>query len=190
MPKWSEDDYKFAESVARNTVPSFVPYVTGGAGQQVLFDDVSPLSTPETRGPSTGGPSDDIGDVMWTVPTITVGYPSNIPNTTGHHVTAAMAMATPIAHKGAVAGAKVVAMTVLDLLEDPALLASARDYFQNEQLQGTSYDSVLGPDDVPAIDLNQDLMERMRPAMREFYYDPSKYGSYLEQLGIEYPPAD
>jgi len=188
QPKWSEDDYKFAEAVARNTVPSFVPYVAGGSGQKVLYDDVSPLSTPETRGVSTGGPSDDIGDVMWTVPTITVSYPSNIPNTTGHHVTAAMAMATPIAHKGAVAGAKVVAMTVLDLLEDPQLLAAAKDYFENEQLKGMKYDPVLGPDDKPAIHLNADLMERLRPEMRKFYYDPSKYSSYLEQLGIAYPP--
>ena len=57
----------------------------------------------------TGGGSDDIGDIMWTVPTITIRYPSNIPNMIGHNVTSAMAMATPIAHKGAVAGAKAVA---------------------------------------------------------------------------------
>lgn len=43
---------------------------------------------------------------MWAVPTITIRFPSNVPNMIGHHVTSAMAMATPIAHKGAVAGAK------------------------------------------------------------------------------------
>ena len=30
-------------------------------------------------------------------------------------------------------------------------------------------------------------MERFRPQMRRYYYDPSKYRSYLEQLGITYP---
>jgi aminobenzoyl-glutamate utilization protein B len=30
-------------------------------------------------------------------------------------------------------------------------------------------------------------MERYRPEMRRFYYDPSKYDTYLEQLGIQYP---
>ena len=189
MPSWTEDDYKFSEAVARNTSPSFVPYVAGGSGRPVLVEEVSELGAPRET-PSTGGGSDDIGDIMWTVPTITVRFPSNIPNTTGHHVTAAMAMATPIAHKGAVAGAKVVAMTVLDLLEDPTLLAAAKDYFQNEQLQGSTYDPVLGPDDKPAIDLNKDLMDRLRPEMQKFYYDPSKYDSYLEQLGIDYPPQD
>src|SRR3546814_6819058 len=71
-----------------------------------------PLSTPETRGSASIGGSDDIGDVMWAVPTITIGYPANIPNVIFHHATAAMVMATPIAHKGTVAGAKAVAMTV------------------------------------------------------------------------------
>jgi aminobenzoyl-glutamate utilization protein B len=30
-------------------------------------------------------------------------------------------------------------------------------------------------------------MERLRPDMEKYYYDPIKYGSYLEQLGITYP---
>ena len=39
-------------------------------------------------------------------------------------------MATPIAHKGATAGAKVQAMTLLDLLLKPALVEQAWDYFR------------------------------------------------------------
>ena len=46
---------------------------------------------PKSRGPSMGGGSDDIGDIMWTVPTITIRYPSNIPNAIGHNV--------PIGHR-------------------------------------------------------------------------------------------
>jgi aminobenzoyl-glutamate utilization protein B len=30
-------------------------------------------------------------------------------------------------------------------------------------------------------------MERYRPRMREFYYDPARADTYLEQLGIRYP---
>jgi aminobenzoyl-glutamate utilization protein B len=30
-------------------------------------------------------------------------------------------------------------------------------------------------------------MEKYRPEMRKHYYDPSRYKTYLEQLGIEYP---
>jgi aminobenzoyl-glutamate utilization protein B len=30
-------------------------------------------------------------------------------------------------------------------------------------------------------------MTKYREQMRKFYYDPTKYGTYLEQLGITYP---
>jgi aminobenzoyl-glutamate utilization protein B len=30
-------------------------------------------------------------------------------------------------------------------------------------------------------------MEEYRPRMKALYYDPSKYDTYLEQLGIKYP---
>jgi aminobenzoyl-glutamate utilization protein B len=30
-------------------------------------------------------------------------------------------------------------------------------------------------------------MERFRPELRKFYYDPTRYSSYLEQLGVPYP---
>lgn len=186
MPRWSEDDMKFARQVQERNTTSFVDYMNGG--EAPLNTEVSELSSPETRGPATGGPSDDIGDIMWTVPTITIGYPSNIPRTTFHHVTAAMGMATPIAHKGAVTGAKAVGMTVLDLLTDPTLIPKAKDYFENVQLNGTSYAPVLTAADQPAIDLNSEIMEQLRPQMREYYYDPSRFDSYLEQLGIDYPP--
>ena len=56
-----------------------------------------------------GGGSDDIGDVSWNVPTISLRFPSNIPDLPGHNWTNAIAMATPIAHKGATAGAKAMA---------------------------------------------------------------------------------
>lgn len=189
LPEWSEDDKAFAEAVKRENTVSFVSYVSAEEEEDILVTELSPLSTPDTRGSNMGGGSDDIGDIMWNVPTITIRYPSNIPNTIGHHVTSAMAMATPIAHKGAVNGAKAVALTVLDLLMDPDLLDEATDYFENVQLQGQRYEPVIGPNDQPAIHLNKEIMDQMRPLMREYYYDPEQYDSYLEQLGIEYPPA-
>jgi aminobenzoyl-glutamate utilization protein B len=75
----------------------------------------------------------------------------------------------------------------MDMVTTPALLASAKDYFHNEQLKDTKYDPVLAPEDQPAIHLNKELMERIRPQMTKYYYNPKKYSSYLEQLGIAYP---
>ena len=35
--------------------------------------------------------------------------------------------------------------------------------------------------------MNAKTMEQYRPALAKFYYDPAKYKTYLEQLGITYP---
>jgi aminobenzoyl-glutamate utilization protein B len=55
------------------------------------------------------GGSDDIGDVSWNVPTVTLGYPANFEAGPGHNWANGVAMATPIAQKGVTAGAKVQA---------------------------------------------------------------------------------
>ena len=177
MPKWSAGDQAFVKSLQE----------ANGFKPQPLLDTVAPLSTPDTRDTSMGGASDDIGDVMWAVPTITIGYPSNAPGVIYHNVTAAMAMATPIAHKGAVAGAKAVALTILDIVTTPQLVADAKAYRENVQLKEATYDPVLTAEDRPAIDRNAELMQRMRPKMEPYYYDATRYDSYLEQLGITYP---
>jgi aminobenzoyl-glutamate utilization protein B len=96
-------------------------------------------------------------------------------------------MATPIAHKGATAGAKVQAMTMLDLLLHPELVKAAHEYFDNVQTKDVKYKSFLRPDDKPATWLNTKIMEQYRDRMKQYYYDPSKYNTYLEQLGIKYP---
>lgn len=96
-------------------------------------------------------------------------------------------MATPIAHKGATQGAKVVAATVIDLLTDAALREAAWTYFREEQLQGQTYEAFVGPDDEPAIEKNAAIMAEFRERLSKFYYDSSRYSTYLEQLGVEYP---
>jgi aminobenzoyl-glutamate utilization protein B len=141
---------------------------------------------PEGQEP-TGGGSDDIGDVSWNVPTVTLRFPSNVAAGPGHNWANAITMATPIAHKGVLAGAKVQAMTALDLLTHPELVTAAWDYFKNVQTKTVKYQTFLRPDDKPAIFLNQKTMEEYRPKMKPLYYDPSKYNTYLEQLGIKYP---
>ena len=77
------------------------------------------LKAPGKPEDNVGDGSDGIGDISWNVPTVTLRYPSNIPGLPGHNWSNAIASATPIAHKGVVAGAKVQAMTVLDLMTRP-----------------------------------------------------------------------
>ena len=180
MPEWSEDDQRLARAVQ-----DMLGVPADGLSTEVNGNlrGGDPVPVRQLR----GGFSDDIGDIMWTVPTVTLSFPANIPGGPGHNWNKAIAMATPIAHKGVTAGAKAYAMTVLDLLVTPSVLENAWDYFDNVQTNGQDYLSLLRPQDEPAIWLNRDIMEEFRPQLEPYYYDPSRYDTYLEQLGIEYP---
>ena len=159
-----------------------------GIADSGLHTTVPKLRSPEeAAAASTGTGSDDIGDITWTVPSVTLYYPANVPGTPGHNWADAIAMATPIAHKGVIAGAKVQAMTLLDLMMRPTLVTEAKKYFTDVQTVKTKYRPLMSPSDQPAIWLNAEKMAKYRDAMRKYYYDPAKYPTYLEQLGIKYP---
>jgi aminobenzoyl-glutamate utilization protein B len=144
---------------------------------------------PPVEKPESGG-SDDIGDISWAVPTVTLRYPSNIPDLPGHHWANAISMATPIAHKGATAGAKVMAMTTLDLLLRPELITQAWTYYKDVQTKDVKYKPFISAEDKPATYINADVMAQYRPEMKKLYYNPALYASYLEQLGIKYPTLE
>ncbi len=176
LPKWSEEDQALAKAVQTEV---------GSKEIKGLDTELSPLGLPVTE-PISGG-SDDIGDISWKTPTVTMRFPSNIPDLQGHHWSNAIAMATPIAHKGVVAGAKTEAMTILDFLLKPELLKGAWDYFNNEQTKETKFIPMISEEDKPPIYLNLDKQGEFRAELEKYYYDETKYDSYLEQLGVEYP---
>ncbi|HSD47700.1 MAG TPA: amidohydrolase [Pyrinomonadaceae bacterium] len=177
LPQWSEADQTLAKALQRE--------IKGR--EQGLAKELSPLQGPVTDEQRNRGGSDDIGDVSWNVPTVSLRYPSNIPGLPGHNWTDAIAMATPIAHKGVTAGAKVVAMTLIDLLTKPELVDQAWKYFREVQTKETKYQPLISPADKPATYLNKRTMDMFREQMRKYYYNPDKYDTYLEQLGIKYP---
>ncbi len=177
LPAWSDDDQKLAKALQKELK----------SRETGLSTELDKLGGPVDDADNRGGGSDDIGDVSWAVPTVTLRYPSNIPGLPGHNWANAIAMATPIAHKGVVAGAKVQAMTMLDLLLRPELVQQAWDYYTNVQTKDQKYEPLIRPQDKPAIWLNKGIMDKYRPEMKKYYYDPTKYKTYLEQLGIRYP---
>jgi aminobenzoyl-glutamate utilization protein B len=177
MPTWDEKDQTLAKGIQREL----------GVPDSGLSTRPGRLNGPVNEATRMGGGSDDIGDVSWNVPTITLNYPSNIPGMPGHNWANAISMATPIAHKGVVAGAKVQAMTILDILLTPQIVTDAWDYFNTVQTKDVKYKPFFAPTDKPPIWLNADIMAQYRPEMRKYYYDPKKYKTYLNQLGIEYP---
>ena len=146
LPPWSEDDQNLARGLQKELK---VP-VRG------LASKIPPMREPRPPQPDdedgmgqgqqpTGGGSDDIGDVSWDVPTVTLRYPSNIPGGPGHNWANGVSMATPIAHKGVVAGAKVQAMTMLDILLHPELVKQSWDYFNNVADQGDEVQELPAP---------------------------------------------
>ena len=188
LPTWSPEDQLLAKATQKEMSARKIE------GLAVKLDSLNlPANTAptmmmggQTFVPLTGG-SDDIADIAWSVPTIVLRYPSNIPDLPGHHWSNAISMATPIAHKGIVAGAKAEAMTLLDLLLRPDLIQQAKEYYVNEQTKEMKYTPLISTREFPATYLNQKIMTDFKPKLRAFYYDPSKYKTYLEQLGIKYP---
>ena len=178
LPRWSQDDQAFARTVQKEV---------GAPDADGLDVELEKLEEPIPDDEKRGGGSDDIGDVSWTVPTVSLRFPSNIPGLPGHNWANAIAMATPVAHKGVVAGAKVQAMTIVDLLTGPQLVKDAWNYFTNVQTKGTQYTPFIAADTPAPTWLNRDTMERWRPELKKFYYDPARFPTYLEQLGIAYP---
>jgi aminobenzoyl-glutamate utilization protein B len=178
LPAWSDDDQAFARALQKLLEVE----------EKGLATELVGLRAPTGRTESSG--SDDIGDVSWSVPTVTLRFPSNVDGLIPHHWSSAMAMATPIAHKGATAGAKVIAATLLDLLQNAELRNEAWRYYREEQLLGTTYEPFIGPDDQPPTDKNAATMAEFKDRLRPLYYDASRYGSYLEQLGVDYPQLE
>src|SRR5256884_2184399 len=159
LPQWSDADQALANAVQREMK---VP-------ENGLATKINPLRGRETipDEEKRGGCSDDIGDISWNVPTVTLRYPSNMAAGPGHNWANAISMATPIAHKGIQAGAKVVALTVLDFLLKPELVAQAWDYFRNVQTKTTKYIPLMRPEDKPAIWLNEQTKAKYRPELKK-----------------------
>jgi aminobenzoyl-glutamate utilization protein B len=179
LPQWSEADVTLAKAVQRELkVPEtgLATEIPELRGREAIPDD-------EKR----GGGSDDIGDISWNVPTVSLSFPANFQAGPGHSWANAIAMATPIAHKGVVAGAKVQAMTVLDILLRPEIVSQSWEYFRNVQTKNVTYTPLIRAEDTPAVWLNETTMAKYRPEMKKYYYDPTKYKSYLDQLGVKYP---
>ena len=187
LPKWSEEDQTLARGIQKELgmkVSGLKSTVDEMRAPRAEATDNSGMG--EGVGP-TGGGSDDIGDISWNLPTVTLRYPANIQAGPGHNWANAISMATPIAHKGVLAGAKVQALTMLDIVLHPELVQKAWDYYKTIQTKDVQYKPFIRPDDKPALWLNKAIMDRYRPEMKKMYYDPSKFDSYLQQLGIKYP---
>ncbi|HTE29784.1 MAG TPA: amidohydrolase [Chryseolinea sp.] len=187
LPTWSADD----QLLAKATQIEMKSPKTEGLSLKLdtigLSVDAKPTMISNVPFIPLMGGTDDIADISWSLPTIVLRYPSNIPGLPGHHWSNAISMATPIAHKGIIAGAKAEGMTLIDLLLSPDLIKESWDYYKNVQTKDVQYTPLIGSKDVPAVYLNKGIMAQFKPQLQKTYYNPAKYKTYLDQLGIVYP---
>ena len=154
LPSWSEQEDALARAVqAKVNVP-----VEGLARRYV------PMKGPAVQKAA----ANDAGDISWKVPMVKLYFPATVPNISFHHWVAGVPLATSIAHKGAVAGAKVMAASVVECFSNPAVVDEAKRSFK-EELAGTEYRSLLPPGQKPPLTLNRATMDKFRPLMAQHY---------------------
>jgi aminobenzoyl-glutamate utilization protein B len=155
MPAWSDPEQAFAKDFQKFAEKPEIglrtaPTPLGGRVQRAA--------------------SNDSGDVSWVTPAAIFAFPASVPGIQYHEWKAAVTPVSSISHKGQVAGAKVLAASIIDLVTSPELLQKARAEFEVESKR-TPYFSVLPPDAKPDTDMNHAEMEKYRAEMRKLYLD-------------------
>lgn len=97
-----------------------------------------------------GGGSTDVGDVSWIVPEIRLGVTTAPVGTPWHSWAVVACGGMSIGHKGLVYASKALAMTAVDLFEQPQLLKDMRKEF-DERKGDSEYKAILpeGPPPIP-----------------------------------------
>jgi aminobenzoyl-glutamate utilization protein B len=175
MPAWSAEDQAFARAYQKSM----------GVPEEGMPTEVGKL-----RKSTQGSSSSDAGDISWQTPYVRLVFPSKPRGElAAHHWSAGIAPATPLAHKGISAGAKVVAGSVIDMLTRPDVLAGIKAGFAKQLAEYPTWKSLIPPGATPPIHLNVEEMARYREALKPYEYDPKSPKTYLEFLGVSYPPA-
>jgi aminobenzoyl-glutamate utilization protein B len=154
VPDWTKEEDDLARAVqAKAKVP-----VEG------LKRTIDGLNGPAVQQPA----ANDAGDISWKVPMVKFHFPGSIPHVNFHHWAAGVPLATSIAHKGALAGAKVMTAAIAECLKNPAIVAEAKRTFKDET-DGVEYRPLLPNDQKPPVDLNRAMMDKYRPLMEKHY---------------------
>lgn len=96
-----------------------------------------------------GGGSTDVGDVSYTVPTVGLQAATWVPGTPAHSWQATACGGTEIGTKGMMVAAKTMALTAIDVVTDPSLIARAKEEFKKDK-GDYQYKALLG-DRQPAL---------------------------------------
>ena len=126
-PEWDDADRAFAQKIQGTLAPEDLSTAYRRVGVRAkagtpLHDAIIPMDT--VRSPMIG--STDVGDVSWVVPTVQAHAATYAVGTPGHSWQLTAQGKTQAAHKGMVFVAKVMAMTAVDAVQQPDIIARAK----------------------------------------------------------------
>ena len=103
-----------------------------------------------------GGGSTDVGDVSWLVPEIRLGVTTAGKDTPWHSWAVVACGGMSIGHKGMVYAGKALAMTMVDLYQNPQLVEEVKKEFKERKGEAV-YKAILpdGPPPIPAATVGQ-----------------------------------
>jgi aminobenzoyl-glutamate utilization protein B len=93
--------------------------------------------------------STDVGDVSWNAPTVGFGTATWVPGTPAHSWQAVAAGGSSIGEKGMLLAARLLAVTAVDLFENPELVAAAQDELEARRGADFQYRALLGDREPP-----------------------------------------
>jgi aminobenzoyl-glutamate utilization protein B len=93
--------------------------------------------------------STDVGDVSWMVPTAGMSSATWVPGTSAHTWQAVAAGGTDIGIKGMIVAAKTLALTALDIYNDPKIVDKAQKELLEQRGTNFRYEALLGDREPP-----------------------------------------
>ena len=140
-PKFTGAEKLFARRLQQPLMDSF-----GKKFPLALDESIHPLE-PNPK-PSKG--STDVGDISWHVPTCGINTTCMIAETPGHSWQDVACIASTVGQKGIIYGAKVLAVSAIDLFQNPKAIAAARADWQN-RMKDRKYTTLIPKGQKPPL---------------------------------------
>ncbi len=93
--------------------------------------------------------STDVGDVSWLVPTAGMSAATWVPGTSAHSWQAVAAGGMSIGHKGMMIAAKTMALSAVDIYNNPLIVDEAQKELKDRQGENFEYEALLGDRQAP-----------------------------------------
>ena len=140
-PKFTDEERAFARRIQQPLIEEF-----GAEFKQAIEDQVQPLE----EGYKTSKGSTDVGDISWYVPTGGFRTSCMAAESPGHSWQNVACIGSSIGEKGILYGAKVMAVTAIDLLEDPDLVKAAKADWK-ERMADRKYTTLIPKGQKPPV---------------------------------------